>query len=524
MWIVPRDATDRAGPSLRAARAYDPHVGLRERLDLLRATDLTLGTLLERLAAVHGTAPLVEEAGGGRSFTYDQAADRVARLAAGVGARIAPGDRVVVATPNGYELLLTALAVSRAGGVAVPVTPQMSRHEVEHVVADSGATLVIRDPAEVEGRPPAPALGVDRRDVAVVFYTSGTTGKPKGAELSHASLVGAALVGAGTLPLRRVMRECVTGLPVAHVAGFSLLLQTMSLAIPVYLLTRFRPDDALDAIERRRAAMFVGVPAMFRMMLDAGAEGRDLSSVRVWTSGADVMPPDLVRRFQRMGAAVTLPVLARPLGLAAFIDGYGMVELGGGVSIRVFLPGVPLPGDGFFRTLRGHKFKVVDTRGLEVPRGEVGELVVKGPGVMRGYHGDHDATSEAVMPNGWLRTGDLARARRCGLIELAGRKKDVIKHGGYSVFAVEIEAVLREHPAVADAAVIGLADERKGEVPAAVVELASGASLEPEDVLAWARERLSDYKVPRRVVVVDALPRTVTDKVRKGELRRLFAT
>jgi acyl-CoA synthetase (AMP-forming)/AMP-acid ligase II len=334
--------------------------------------------------------------------------------------------------------------------------------------------------------------------------------------------VGTALVGAGTLPLRRVVRECVTGLPVAHVAGFSLLLQMMSLGIPVYLLTRFRPDDALDAIESRRAAMFVGVPAMFRMMLDAGAEERDLTSVRVWTSGADAMPPDLARRFQRMGAAVTLPALARPLGLAAFVDGYGMVELGGGVWIRVFLPGVPLPGDGLVRTLRGHRLKVVDTGGVEVPRGEIGELVVKGPGVMHRYHGDDEATSEAVTPDGWFRTGDLARTRRFGPIELAGRKKDVIKHGGYSVFAGEVEAALREHPAVADAAVIGLDDERKGQLPVAVVAPAADASLAPDDVVAWARDRLSDYKVPRRVVVVDALPLTATDKVRKGELRRLF--
>jgi long-chain acyl-CoA synthetase len=264
------------------------------------------------------------------------------------------------------------------------------------------------------------------------------------------------------------------------------------------------------------------VPAMYRMMLEAGAEERDLTSVRMWSSGADVMPVEIARKFQKMGATLTLPFVGKPVGLAAFIDGYGMVELGGGVAVRVFPPGVKLPGDGVVRPIRGHDLKVVDEKGVELPKGEVGELVVQGPGVMRGYHGKDDATSEALTPDGWLRTGDLARSRRFGFIEFAGRKKDVIKHGGYSVFAVEVETVLNEHPAVAESAVIGLQDERKGEIPAAVVRLDEGATLDPEELMAWAKERLSSYKVPQQVHVVDELPRTGTDKVKKTELHQLF--
>lgn len=497
-------------------------MGLRERLDLVRARDLTLGTLLERLAAVHGTTRLVEEAGGGLSLTYDEAADRVARLTGGIGEQIEPGDRVVVATSNGYMLLLLALAVGRAGGVAVPVNPQMSDDEIGHVIADSQATLVIRDPAEVERPHPAPAAAVDPNDVAVLFYTSGTTGKPKGAQLTHASLLGAVGASAAAVPLAWMRNECVTGLPVAHVAGFSVLLEMAALGVPVLLLTRFRPDDALDAIETRRATIFMGVPAMYRMMLEAGAEQRDLTSVRVWVSGADVMPPDLARRYQRMGATATLPVVGRPVGLAAVVDGYGMVELGGGVAVRVHLPGVPLPGDGVVRPMRGHELKVVDDRGAEVPRGEVGELVVRGPGVMRGYHGKADATRETITPDGWLRTGDLARRRRFGVVEFAGRSKDVVKHGGYSVFAVEVENVLRSHRDVVDAALVGLADERKGEIPAAVVQRAVGSTLGADELIAWAREHLSAYKVPQQITFVDELPRTGTHKVRKGDLGRLF--
>jgi acyl-CoA synthetase (AMP-forming)/AMP-acid ligase II len=167
--------------------------------------------------------------------------------------------------------------------------------------------------------------------------------------------------------------------------------------------------------------------------------------------------------------------------------------------------------------------KVVDDAGGEVAGGTVGELVVKGPGVMRGYHGKREATDEALTPDGWLRTGDLAR-RRHGLVELAGRKKDVIKHGGYSVFAVEVEAALGLHPAVAEAAVVGLPDARKGEVPVAAVILRDGHTLTEGELVAWADDRLSDYKVPRRILFVSELPRTGTDKVQKAELKQQFVT
>jgi acyl-CoA synthetase (AMP-forming)/AMP-acid ligase II len=214
-------------------------------------------------------------------------------------------------------------------------------------------------------------------------------------------------------------------------------------------------------------------------------------------------------------------VLQRPLGRATFVDGYGSVELGGGVAMRVFAP-VPLPMSGRLLPMRGHRMRVVDDHGVDVPRGEVGELLVRGPGVMRGYHDADDATALALTEEGWLHTGDLARAHRFGLIELAGRKKDVIKHGGYSVFPAEVEQVLESHPSVAEAAVIGIADERKGAVPVAVVRLSGERSAEPEELVRFGREHLSDYKAPQRVVIVAELPRSGTDKVDKKALARLF--
>jgi long-chain acyl-CoA synthetase len=495
-------------------------MSLRDRVDLVRGRELTLGTLFERLARVHGDAPLVEEDGDdGLRLSYAAAADLTARWAGAIQAKITPGDRVAIATPNGYALMLLCSAASRAGGVPVPLNPKMRDDEIDHVVADSEAAIVVRDTAELDGGQPIDALPAEPGDVAALFYTSGTTGKPKGAQLTHRGLVGQA--GRGALFPSKLRRdEAVTGMPVAHIAGFSMLVQAAALGVPVYLLRKFRPDTALDAIEQRRATVFIGVPAMYRMMMEAGAETRDLSSVRLWASGADAMPFELAKRFQRMGASATLPVIGKSVGEAMFVDGYGMVELGGGVALKVLPPLLPV-GGALAVPLPGYKMKVVDDAGREVTGGTVGELVVKGPGVMRGYHGRQEATDDALTTDGWLRTGDLAR-RRHGLLELAGRKKDVIKHGGYSVFAVEVEAALGLHPAVAEAAVVGLPDARKGEVPAAAVILRDDHTLTEGELVAWADERLSDYKVPRRILFVTELPRTGTDKVQKAELKKQF--
>jgi acyl-CoA synthetase (AMP-forming)/AMP-acid ligase II len=499
---------------------------------LRRQGDLTLGTLFDRLAEEYGDRCLVEEAGGGLRLTFRQGAEAVSSYAEVLRSKIGPGDRVVVGVPNGYAILLLCAAVTRAGGVAVPVNPKMSDAEIDHVVEDSAASMVLRTaPVDVSDAigtgtsrllEDAPSLA-QPEDVAVLFYTSGTTGKPKGAELTHRGLVGAVsgLMTAGAL-LSPVRQEALSGLPVAHIAGFSALVQMAGLGVSAYLLPHFRPDDALDAIESRRITIVIGVPAMFRMMLDAGAEKRDLRSVRLWSSGADVMPDDLARTFQRMGGSVTLPLLHRTVGQAAFVDGYGMVELGGGVATRVFPPGPPLPIKPMVRAMPGNKLRVVDDEGHDVRRGHVGELMVKGRSTMRGYHGQADETAAAMDQEGWLRTGDLGRQRWGGFFEFAGRKKDVIKHGGYSVFAVEVEQALGEHPAVAEAAVIGIPDARKGEIPAAVVLLEPGAEVTEDDLIGWARERLADYKVPRQVRFVDELPRTGTEKVRKASLKDLF--
>jgi len=516
--------------------------GWSERVMLAAGRNATLGSLMDRLAAIHGDRRLVEEAGGAE-LSFRQAAARVATMSSTVAGRVSAGDRVVLALPNTYDLWLASLAVSRAGAIPVPLNSELRPKEIELVAADAGAAWVVHTTDEMLGAtgatgatgaaaapaptaapaPPAPpAPPADPGSVAAIFYTSGTTGRPKGARLTHRALLGQ--VGAAVL-FPSVLRndEAVFGLPLSHIMGFVAALGFATAGIPVFFLPHFRPDEALDALELRGASVFVGVPAMYRLMDEAGAQDRDLSSVRVWISGADTMPAELARKFQAMGAAATLPGLGRSVGEAAFVEGYGMVETGGGVALKMALPWLRLlPGDSVGVPVPPNRLRVVGDDGRDVPAGQVGELWVKGPGVLEGYHGDMVTTREVLTDDGWLRTGDMARKGAFGMIHFAGREKDVIKRGGYSVYAVEVEGALEEHPAVAEAAVVGLPDPRVGEVPAAAIRLAPGQKVSAEELAAWATERLAAYKVPVRFIFPEELPRTGTRKVRRAEVKALF--
>jgi len=498
-------------------------MNLLRRAGLVVRRDATLGTIMADLAQIHGRRRLVEEAEGGLRINYLQADKRVNRWAGGIAAKVDVGDRVVVATPNAYEMFLLTLAASRAGAIPVPINDRMRPDEIAHVVRDSGATLIVRSATEVDGFEPLREVAPARvDDIAALFYTSGTTGKPKGAELTHRAMVGN-VAAAAVWPARLHRDEALFALPIAHIMGFVVLMTYACAGIPVYLLTTFRPLEVLDAIERRRATIFIGVPAMYRLMLEAGAEERDLTSVRLWGSGADVMPPELAHRFKQMGASVTLPMVGS-MGEAIFAEGYGMVETAGGVAAKISPPMLAVGlGESLGVSLPGYKLRVVDKHGSDVVPGTVGELWVKGPGVIRGYWSAPDATAEAVTEEGWLRTGDLARRGPLGTVIFVGRQKEVIKHGGYSVYALEVQHALEAHPSVLEAAVIGLPDDRVGEIPVAAVRVDEGVDLTALDLQAWLAERLADYKVPKRYVVVDELPRTGTDKVQKHQLRELFA-
>lgn len=503
-------------------------MNLLDRARLLRR-GVRLGRLFDALADIHGDRRLVTQAepvsltGGLTELGYRQAAGVVARASEVLAPRCHGGRRVVVRGGNDYGFFLACVAVARAGGIVVPVNPRMRDEEVDYVVDDAGADVVevATLEAELEASDVTGTMPTEDAsdEVAGIFYTSGTTGKPKGAELTHEALVNPASMGAlWPSGLRR--DEAVVALPIAHIMGFAALVGTAGTGVPVYFLPRFSPRAVLDAIEERRSTVFIGVPAMYRMMLEAGAGERDLSSVRVWISGADVMPPDLARRFKKMGAAATLPFVGRTVGEATFAQGYGMVELGGASSMKVSPPGTSLGlGDFLGLSMRGWDTRVVDEAGHDVESGEVGELLVKGPHVLRRYHGDPEKTSETVSDEGWVRTGDLVRRGRFGAVRFAGRKKDVLMHGGYSVYPAEVEEALRAHPDVADAAVVGQPDAVKGEVPVAFVRREPGAAVDEQAVIAHAGEHLADYKVPARAIFVEEFPRTGTGKVAKAVLR-----
>lgn len=494
-----------------------------QRFDLAVRHNANLGTVMDRLASIYGGRRLVEEADGGIRCTYQQAAKRVSRWAGGVAAQVEPGDRVVIATPNTYEQFLLCLAVSRAGTIPVPTNPLMKADEVRHVTEDSGATLVIRTANQVDdGEPLRGAIETGPDDLAALFYTSGTTGRPKGVELTQRALVDSSVRGA-LLPSGIRRDEAVVSLPIAHIMGFITLMGMAAMGIPTYFIPHFRPDTVLDAIEKRRATVFIGVPAMYRLMAEAGAEDRDLKSIRLWASGADAMPTDLAGQFKKMGATATLPVVGN-IGEAMFAEGYGLVEVGGGVAAKISPPGMHLGlGESVGFPLPSHKMRVVDDDGNEVAQGAVGELWVTGPGLLKGYWGAHE-TSDEMISDGWLKTGDLARKGPWGTVMFVGRDKDVIIRGGYTVYSLEVQEALERHPDVLEAAVTGIEDDRLGEVPVAAIRLSDDASESPDEIREWLGEHVAAYKVPARILPVDELPRTGTKKVQRAELRALFET
>jgi len=459
------------------------------------------------------------------------------------------GELTAVVPSNGIDFLLTFLAVARAGGVAVPMNPVLKRGEINTLVELSEATTLIGDPTtfrrtigarsglrSVENwfsigpypgavdlaararrvRTPLPAVHSPNDTVIAVMYTSGTTGRPKGARLTNSGLL-AMLSPAALQPtgLPMTLRTAVTALPVAHIMGLSASIALMLGAISNRMLERFDARLILDLIEKEKVDVFVGVPAMYRAMLDAGAEQRDLRSVKVWASGADVMPRDLAKRFQRMGR-VGGPVPA------LFFEGYGMVELAGAAMAKVVPPGpIDLPKNFAGMPIFPYRVKVVDKKGNDLPRGRAGELCVKGPGVLEGYHKDPDATG-AVLKGGWLRTGDLACIGPFGTVFFEGRQKDVIKVGGYSVFPLEVEEEIRRHPKVSDVAVLAIPDEAKGYVVGAAVIPNKGTKLTVGELDRWAKKELASYRRPKRWLVASGFPRGSTRKVDKKALAKRF--
>ena len=469
---------------------------------------------------------------GGDTTTYAAFDEQTARVAGLIRSRgLELGDPVGVMLPNVPQFAVIYYGLLRAGCVVVPMNVLLKSREVTFHLKDSGAKLLfawheVVEEAEkgaagagVETIQVAPGsfeellVGTEAHpdvvqraddDIAMILYTSGTTGTPKGAELTHRNLAENARVTAETVICSQPEDVILGALPLFHAFG-----QTCALNASVYsgsclsLLPRFDPGQALEILHRDRVTVFVGVPTMYSALLHHPDRERfDTTSLRICLSGGAALPVEVLRGFD---AAFDCKVL----------EGYGLSETSPVASFnhpdRVRKPGsVGTP-------IRGVEMKVIDEEGNETPPGERGEIAIKGHNVMRGYRQRPDATREAIR-DGWFRTGDVARVDEDGYFFIVDRKKDLIIRGGYNVYPREIEEVLYEHPAVREAAVVGIADERLGEEVGAAVVLNSGESATAEELRDFVKSRIAAYKYPRKVWLVDTLPKGPTGKILKLQI------
>jgi long-chain acyl-CoA synthetase len=445
---------------------------------------------------------------------------------------VADGDRVAVMLPNVVAFPVLAYGILAAGAVLVPMNPLLKGREVEHYLGDSGAGLIFAwepsageaakgaaetgarvipvgdmDAAAVrEGMEPAADWAEkDDFDDAVILYTSGTTGTPKGAELTHggmrrnAEITARALIGTGSAD---VIMGC---LPLFHVFGLTCGLNAgLASGSCLTLLPRFDPGAALEMISRDKVTVFEGVPTMYSAMLHhPAAATADVSSLRVCVSGGAAMPVEVLRGFEAAFGCIIL-------------EGYGLSETSPVASFN-HPDAVRKPGS-IGTPIEGVQMRVVDSSGADVPAGEVGEIAIRGHNVMKGYWGRPEATAEAI-PDGWFRTGDLAKVDEDGYFFIVDRKKEMIIRGGFNVYPREIEEALYEHPAVAEAAVIGMPHDSLGEEIGAAVALKPGASATPEELQAFVKERVAAYKYPRKVWLVDELPKGPTGKILRRSVK-----
>ncbi|MCC7076264.1 MAG: acyl--CoA ligase [Acidimicrobiia bacterium] len=500
---------------------------------------------------------------GPRRITYADQARITARIAnALTSLGVKRGDRVAILSLNRVEAVFVNFGAARLGAIPIPMNFMLRGPEVDYILENSGARVLICDTVTFEqnlqGRaatvphaekvlvmdtqdpPPGTTSLVDafvaaseahhpyRRtnfeEIATIFYTSGTTGRPKGASLSDRSVMTPVRRMAAVSAFNPVMPRQLALLlmPVAHSGGYVNMLMNIALGTPTLFVSRFDPRRVLDLIEEERPTMFVGSPAMYRMLEEAGAEHRDLSSMWVWAGGSDAFDNDLIRRFRKYGRK---QIFGGFLGLDAFfIRGYGMTEANSYVAMTPPRP-VEEPAEGescIGWVMPGVEYRIVDPDTLEdVPRGHVGELLLRGVSLMSGYWKDEERTAEAVV-DGWYRTGDWVRQGKWRLLFYVDRAKDIIKTGGYKVGSGEIETVLYEHPAVEHAVAVGVEHATKGQVPVAAVSLGPGSEATADELLAWARERISPYKCPREIVVLDEMPLTFSLKPKKAEVRELL--
>jgi long-chain acyl-CoA synthetase len=468
----------------------------------------------------------------------DQEAGALAKQLRRLGLR--PGDRVALLLPTLPEYVPAYFGILGAGGVVVPINPRARAPEIRHIVEDCGVRSAIAHVDAVDelrravanspsfshlvtagGPAPEGAVALaelvrdperlDPRcaksdDLAQICYTSGTTGKPKGVMLSHRNLAlnAASLAEAcGASPADRMLAVA----PLGHILGTSLVMNmTLFSGGALVFCARLDPDTIMGTIARQRCTFVGAVPTVYIMLLNHPRQ-YDLGSLREAMCGGASCPVEVINAFQkRFGVRI--------------LEGYGITEIAGGAAFNP-LHGARKPGSVGL-PINYMAVAILDDEGRALGPGEVGELSIKGPTVMAGYYGQPDATRETVR-DGWLRTGDLASADADGYYFIVDRKKDLIITSGFNVYPREVEEVLYQHPAVAEAGVVGLPDPVKGELVSACVTLRPGAEATEADLIAFCKEQLTPYKAPVRVEFFPALPKGATGKLLRRELRELIA-
>ncbi|AEF37424.1 fatty-acid-CoA ligase FadD3_2 [Mycolicibacter sinensis] len=449
-------------------------------------------------------------------LSFSQLADRV-RCAAGAfaAAGVAKGDRVAIWAPNSAEWIIAAFGLLTAGGVLVPVNTRFKAAEADDIIRRSGAKLVLVEKGflglDFTAPPGIPVIdlksdflasgaplhrAVDGGDIADIIFTSGTTGRPKGVMMSHQQNLRLYAEWCDLADLREGDRYLMVN-PFFHTFGYKAGCIAACIRGATMVPVRvFDVDVVAELIETERITMLPGPPTLYQSLLDA-VSARDLSSLRAAVTGAADIPVDLIRRIRS------------ELPFQSIMTGYGLTEAGTVTASR--------RGDSFedIATTAGQACADIEIR--IAGDAEAGEVLVRGYNVMAGYLDDPEATAEAIDPQGWLHTGDIGTIDDAGRLRIVGRKKDMFIVGGFNAYPAEIEGFLLEHPAVAQAAVIGVPDERLGQVGKAFV-VKRDPRLSESELIAWSRDRMAGFKVPRSVRFVDRLPLNATGKVDKGQL------
>ncbi len=485
---------------------------------------MNVAELLERSALWHGerTALIF----GDRRWTYRELDAQASSLAGGLsGLGLQPGERVGLHLPNGPEFVLAYYAAQKAGLVPLSLNVTYTAEEIQYIVGDATASAVLTADPVARGLParsampsvrhllnarelatltgkPVRALGRDRDETAAILYTSATTGRPKGVMLTHANVVSNAHATVHHLRMTPDDRG-LCALPMFHCFGQNFILNALVAAGGLLVLQeRFAPEAFVEAVARDRITLFYAVPTMYIVLLAAG-RAHDFASVRLFFSAAAPLPTDVERRWHE--------VYGRWIH-----QGYGLTECSPFASYNhehAFRPGaVGTP-------IENVEMKIADEAGRELPDGELGEILIKGPNVMKGYFANPPATAEAIR-DGWLRSGDIGYRDADGYYFIVDRVKDMINVSGFKVFPREVEEALFRHPAVKEAAVVGVPDPVRGEAVKAFVVLNPGAGAGPEELRQLCRGAIAAYKVPETVEVIDALPKNPTGKILKKELRK----